>query len=249
MLERLTMSLGRWLSANPAAFIASLSLCVAVLSLTVSGITLYFSQLRESKRLNCVVSMVDFVAGTTDIKFTFAFGNSGNRDAAVQEVNLLVWSFVLPEARRENERVRELLKDDPARLHSVPEKIAAEHWSMFNSRTVTVMPAVIKPGSLALIEVSSDYDQVLKNERMNRVKELVPGKAAAIALGAEFIVVDSDGKRFVSRVPVAYHGFTGMKDGKFQVQDVWRERRTFDAFKDQNVSPDYGDVLNPPKMD
>jgi hypothetical protein len=107
------------------------------------------------------------------------------------------------------------------------------------------LPTIIKPGSLALVEVSSDYDQVLRNERLDRVKELVPGKVSAIALGAEYIVVDSEGKRFVSRVPVGYHGFSDMNDGKFQVQDIWRERRTFDAFKDQYVSPDYAEVLNP----
>jgi hypothetical protein len=149
---------------------------VAILALTLSGLSFYRSYIYKNNQLDVTVTEVSYVTNQGELYMTVAFANAGNRDAALLRVEPALWS------RR--------TKGDPqwaplaGKVHSdIPV-------------TGPKMPTVVKAGGVEVITLSARLDP-------SDVESAIGSSNGAAFLGIRVATMNSDGKLYLVQHPVA----------------------------------------------
>jgi hypothetical protein len=149
---------------------------VAVMALSISGLSFYRSYLYTNNQLDVTVTEVSYVTNEGGLYMTVAFSNGGNRDAALLRVEPALW----------------VRRDRPS-----PE------WVPLANRvhpdipvTAPKMPTIVKAGGIEVVTLSAALDPV-------RAEQALVSAQGAAFLGIRVATMNSDGNLFLLQHPVA----------------------------------------------
>lgn len=150
---------------------------IAVLALTLSGLSFYRTYIYTKQQLEVTVTEVSYVTNQGELYVTVAFSNGGNRDAALLRVEPALWS------RRKS-------KTDPewlplaGRVHpDIPP-------------TSPPVPSVIKAGGVEVVTASARLDAGDAEGALGTSK-------GSVYLGVRVATMNSDGNLYLVQHPVA----------------------------------------------
>jgi hypothetical protein len=153
-----------------------LTAVVAVLALSLSGISFYRSYIYTKQQLDVTVTEVSYVTNQGELYMTVAFSNGGNRDAALLRVEPALWGYHG--------------KPDPEWLPLV-ERV---HPNI--PLTMPKMPAIIRAGGIEMVTLSAMLNPV------DAEKAGVSSQGGAF-VGVRVATMNSDGNLFSLQHPVA----------------------------------------------
>ena len=162
----------RW--AMPAKM--DITVTIAVLALTVSGLSFYRSYIYTKQQLDVTVTEVSYVTNQGELYMTVAFANAGNRDAALLRVEPALWS---------------------RRGKANPEWVALSgkvHPDI--PPTVPKMPTIVRAGGVEVVSLSAKLDAT-------DAEEPVAFSHGAVFLGIRVATMNSDGNLYLVQHPVA----------------------------------------------
>ena len=149
---------------------------VALLALSISGLSFYRSYLYTNNQLDVTVTEVSYVTNEGGLYMTVAFSNGGNRDAALLRVEPALW----------------VRRDRPS-----PE------WVPLANRvhpdipvTAPKMPTIVKAGGIEVVTLSASLDPA-------RAEQALVSAQGAAFLGLRVATMNSDGNLFLLQHPVA----------------------------------------------
>ena len=149
---------------------------VALLALSISGLSFYRSYLYTNNQLDVTVTEVSYVTNEGGLYMTVAFSNGGNRDAALLRVEPALW----------------VRRDRPS-----PEWVPlANKVHPDIPVTAPKMPTIVKAGGIEVVTLSAALDPGPCGAGAG------PAQGAAF-LGLRVATMNSDGNLFLLQHPVA----------------------------------------------
>jgi hypothetical protein len=150
---------------------------IAVLALTLSGLSFYRTYIYTKQALEVTVTEVSYVTNQGELYMTVAFSNSGNRDAALLRVEPALWS------RRKTKTTPEWIPIT-GRVHpDIPP-------------TSPAVPVVIKAGGVEVVTASTRLDA-------SAAEQALSISQGAVFLGVRVATMNSDGNLYLVQHPVA----------------------------------------------
>jgi hypothetical protein len=147
---------------------------VAVLALSVSGLSFYRSYIYTHQQLDVTVTEVSYVTNQGELYATVAFSNGGNRDAAVLRVEPALWS-------RGNQAAPEWLPLTRTVRPDIP-------------LTVPKMPTIVKAGGVEVVTLSAMLNPADAEQAQVSSRAFV---------GIRVATMNSDGNLFLVQYPIA----------------------------------------------
>lgn len=149
---------------------------VALLALTISGLSFYRSYLYTNNQLDVTVTEVSYATNEGGVYMTVAFSNAGNRDAALLRVEPALW-----------------IRGDRPSPEWVP---LATRVHPDIAVTAPKMPTIVKAGGIEVVALSAALDP-------RRAEQALVSSQGAAFLGIRVATMNSDGNLFLLQHPVA----------------------------------------------
>jgi hypothetical protein len=149
---------------------------LAVLALSISGLSFYRSYLYKNNELDVTVTEVSYATNQGGLYMTVAFSNGGNRDAALLRVEPALW---VRGGRPSPEWVPLATRVHP----DIPV-------------TSPKMPDIVKAGGIEVVTLSAALDPA-------RAEEALVSSQGAAFVGIRVATMNSDGNLFLLQHPVA----------------------------------------------
>jgi hypothetical protein len=153
-----------------------LAAIVALLALSVSGLSFYRSYIYTKQQLDVTVTEVSYVTNQGELYMTVAFSNGGNRDAALLRVEPALWSH-------RNQPTPEWLALTGKVHPDIP-------------LTAPKVPTIVKAGGIEVVTLSA----MLNPADAEQAEVSSQGSAF---LGIRVATMNSDGNLFLLQHPVA----------------------------------------------
>jgi hypothetical protein len=232
-----------------------LPILISVLALLVSALGFYFSNLRVSHKFHLTTAAVETDHNNLKtITFKLIVSNPGNRDAALLNVEPVVWMMATEAMKQDMDLNRRILERHPSLNDGAALPMSDNEWLPLQDQKRSDLPTIVKPGSISVVTVSGTLDEVLADPSHIYTKVLNGKSDAAIAFGANVLSADSYGTRYRIKAPIAYYGLGALKhfmqghtsSDVYLVHDARPAEGTVNLFDNRIATPDFDGLARTP---